>query len=109
VAVGSFTVSDWDAAALAPGPPVLAGFWAEWCLPSHALADALDEAAARHAGRLRVGLVDTDRDPALAERYRVQGLPTIILLRDGRELLRRVGMLTPQELLKLLDATLAEG
>jgi thioredoxin-like negative regulator of GroEL len=107
VAPAALAGSGWDEAALAAGPPLLAGFWAQWCLPSHALAGALEEAAARYAGRLRVGLVDADREPALAERYRIRGLPTVLLLRDGREVLRRVGLLTREELLKLLDASLA--
>ena len=103
MAVLALTASDWDAA-LAAGPPVLAGFWAEWCVPSHALAGALEAAAARYAGRLHVGLVDVDHEPALAERYRILGLPTGVLLRDGREVLRRVGLMTAAELSKLLDS-----
>ena len=98
--------SNWDAEALAAPTPVLAGFWAEWCMPSRALAGTLEAAATRYEGRLRVGLVDADREPALAERYRVQGLPTVVLLRDGREMLRRVGLLPREDLLELLDATL---
>ena len=104
-AVLQFTGSDWDAQALAAGPPVLAGFWAEWCVPSRALAEALEAAAARHTGRLRVGQVDVDREAALAERYRIRGLPTVVLLADGREVLRRVGLMTRADLLKLLTSS----
>jgi thioredoxin 2 len=105
VAVPALSSADWDVAARG-AEPLLAGFWAEWCLPSHALAGALEAAAARHAGRLRVGLVDAERERALAERCGIRGLPTVVLLRDGREVLRRVGLMTGSELLGLLEATL---
>jgi len=109
VAVLAFAESNWDKDALASRAAVLAGFWAEWCLPSHALEGTLEAAAARYDARLRVGLVDVDREPELAERCGIQGLPTLVLVQSGREVLRRVGLLSVPELLKLLDATLAPG
>ena len=99
--------SNWDAEAGAAPGLVLAGFWAEWCLPSHALAGALEAAESLYAGRLRVGLVDVDREPELAERCRILGLPSVLLMQGGREVLRRVGLLPRKDLLELLEARLA--
>ncbi len=82
--------------------PVLVGFWAEWCLPSHGLAATLEAADERLDGRAAVGSVDVERNPELARRYGVQGLPTILLLEGGRETLRRVGLLGRDDLLALL-------
>jgi thioredoxin-like negative regulator of GroEL len=103
VAVAELRASDWDTQAGGSPIPFLVGFWAEWCVPSRHLAGALEAAAERHAGRLRVGLVDAEREPALAERYGLQGLPTVILFRSGSEVLRRIGLLTAAELSRLVD------
>jgi thioredoxin-like negative regulator of GroEL len=73
--------------------PALAGFWAEWSVPSQSLQPLLQAVAGDFDGRLRVGLVDHDAAPALARRYRIQGLPTIILFKDGAEIGRRVGLM----------------
>jgi thioredoxin-like negative regulator of GroEL len=75
-----------------PGP-ALAGFWAEWSLPSRSLQPLLEAVAADFHGRLRVGLADHDANPGLSERYRIQGLPTLILFQGGAEVQRRVGLM----------------
>jgi thioredoxin 1 len=73
--------------------PVLAGFWAEWSLPSRGLAPLLEAVAADFDGRLSVGLLDHNAHPGLGERYRIQGLPTLILFQGGAEAQRRVGLM----------------
>ena len=75
------------------GGPALAGFWAEWSVPSQALEPLLDAVARDFDGRLRVGLFNHDASPGLAERYRIQGLPTLILFQSGAEVQRRVGLM----------------
>jgi len=77
-----------------PSPlPVVVGFWAEWCVPCHMAAPALESAEQLHRGKLRFGLVNFDENPRLVERYGVQGLPTILLMKDGRPADRRVGLM----------------
>jgi thioredoxin-like negative regulator of GroEL len=71
----------------------LAGFWAEWSVPSQSLQPLLEAVAHDFDGRVRVGLVDHDAAPALAQRYRIQGLPTLILFKGGAEVTRRVGLM----------------
>jgi thioredoxin 1 len=73
--------------------PALAGFWAEWSLPSQSLQPLLETVAHDFDGRLRVGLVNHDAASALAFRYRIQGLPTLIFFKGGAEVLRRVGLM----------------
>jgi len=82
--------------------PVLVGFWAAWCLPSHGLAATLEAADERLEGRAAVGSVDVDRNPELARRYGVLGLPTLLLIEGGEVTLRRVGLLGREDLLALL-------
>lgn len=72
--------------------PVLVDFFADWCGPCHMLAPHLDEIASAGAGKLLVVKVDSDRAPDLAQKYRISGLPTVVLFRDGAEAERVVGM-----------------
>lgn len=83
---------------------VLAGFWANWCIPSRALQPLLEATARDFDGRLSVGLVDHDANPRLAERFRIQGLPTLILLEGGVEVDRRVGLMARDDLYRLLES-----
>jgi thioredoxin 1 len=84
----------------------LAGFWAEWSLPSRSLEPLLEAVAADFDGRLRVGLADHDASPALAERYRIQGLPTLILFDGGAEVQRRVGLMDRAAVNAMLEEAL---
>ncbi|HLH67280.1 MAG TPA: thioredoxin [Solirubrobacteraceae bacterium] len=73
--------------------PVLVDFWAPWCGPCKAMAPVLERIAGSHAGRVKIVKVNTDSAPALARRFRVQGIPLIVLMRDGTEVDRLVGAL----------------
>jgi thioredoxin 2 len=70
---------------------VLVDFWAPWCGPCHAVAPVLERLAARHAGKLKVVKVNVDESPELAARFAAQGIPLLVVLRDGVEAQRIVG------------------
>jgi thioredoxin 1 len=63
--------------------PVIVDFWAEWCGPCHAVAPVLDEIARERADDLRVVKVNIDEEPALAQRYGIMSIPTIVLFKSG--------------------------
>jgi thioredoxin 2 len=71
--------------------PVLVDFWAPWCGPCRMVSPAVERLAVELAGRLKVVKVNTDEAPDVAGRYAVQGIPLLVLLRDGAEVDRRVG------------------
>jgi thioredoxin 2 len=71
--------------------PVVVDFWADWCAPCRTISPVLEDLAARHAGRLKVVLVDVDANPGLAGRFRAQSIPLLVVLREGREVDRVVG------------------
>lgn len=70
---------------------VLVDLWAAWCGPCRFVSPILEELARDWAGRLKVIKVDVDRNPDLQQRFAAMSIPTMIVLRDGREIDRIVG------------------
>jgi thioredoxin 2 len=70
---------------------VLVDMWATWCAPCRMVSPALEQVARDLAGKLKLVKVDVDKAPKLAERFSVQAVPTLMLLRDGQVKARRAG------------------
>ncbi|GEM_PF-805175 len=88
--------------------PVVVDFWAPWCGPCRALAPYLDKLAADYAGRLVVVKVNIDDNSRYAETYRVQGIPTLLFIRDGELEDTQVGMPPYAHLVAKFDALAAD-
>jgi thioredoxin 2 len=83
--------------------PVVVDFWAEWCGPCKFMAPIFDEAARERAGQVLFTKLDTDRNPTMAVRYGIRGIPTLIVFKDGQEVARQVGAVPKPRLDELLD------
>jgi thioredoxin 1 len=70
----------------------LVDFWAEWCAPCRMLAPVLEEVASLENQTAKVGKVNVDNDQALASRYNIRGIPTMILFKDGQPVDQIVGL-----------------
>jgi thioredoxin len=87
----TFTRDNFDEQVLRSEVPVLVDYWAPWCGPCRQLGPVVKQIAAERGGSLSVGKVNVDDDPELADRARVQGIPTVVLYRDGQPVARTVG------------------
>lgn len=100
------TVTDasFDELVLRAPTPTLVDLWAPWCGPCRMLAPALEQIAAELGGVVRIAKLNVDENPRAAARVGVNGIPTLVLYRGGREIDRRVGALPKHELLRWLRA-----
>jgi thioredoxin 1 len=96
------TDANFEELALRSSTPVLLDFGATWCPPCRAMDPHVDALAAAYAGRVRVGTCDIDDNQVVATHFRVQSVPTFVLLRDGKVLERVVGAMSRARLEALM-------
>ena len=93
------TDSDFEKIVLQSTLPVVVDFWAPWCGPCRMVAPILDKIAKESAGKLIVAKVNTDENSQWATQYSVQGIPTMLLIANGKVIHRQVGAL-PEPILR---------
>jgi thioredoxin 1 len=106
-AVSPLTAATFDEVVQAADVPVLVDFWADWCGPCRILDPILEGLASELEGRLRIVSVDADAHPALAGRFHVLSLPTLLVFVDGEPVKRMVGARGRGHLLEELDDLLS--
>ena len=89
--------------------PVLVDMWAPWCGPCRVVAPVLEDLATERAGRLKVVKVNVDEAPAVAQQFRVRGVPALLLFEGGELVDRQVGAMPAEALVQWLDAGKRRG
>src|SRR5919107_6219131 len=83
--------------------PVVVDFWAPWCAPCRQLSPALEKAAEARDGKVVLAKIDTDENPAIAQRYGVQGIPAVKAFVDGEVAAEFVGAQPPSQVEAFFD------
>lgn len=103
MAVLELTTANFDKEALQAKETVLIDFWAAWCVPCQMLSPTVDEIAEEVRPGLKVCKVNIDEQPALADRFGVMSIPTLVVLKNGEAVASSVGVRTKSAILQLLE------
>jgi thioredoxin 2 len=96
----ALSASDFDVHAARSDIPLVVDFWAPWCGPCRMMAPVFEQAAGMLEPQVRLAKVNTEEEQALGSRYGIQSIPTMIVLRGGREVARQSGALGAQDIVR---------
>jgi len=85
------TTDNFEAEVVNSDVPVLIDFWADWCMPCKMVAPVLEEIGKDYDGKLKIGKLDVDAQGELAMKFSVQSIPTLLLIKNGEEVGRKIG------------------
>lgn len=101
MAVVTITKENFEGEVIRSEKPVLLDFWASWCGPCRMLSPVVDKIAEEHS-EIKVGKVNTDEQPELAEQFHVMSIPTLVVMKDGKPAASAAGVRPEQEILAML-------
>ncbi len=102
-----FTDANFQDEVLDSTHPVLVDVWAPWCAPCRAVAPAIDEIAELYNGRVKVGKLNLDENPATPRHYDVSSIPAVLIFKDGQVVERLVGVQTTERYQRAVEAAAA--
>ena len=83
--------------------PVFVDFWGSWCPPCKMVEPVIEELAAEFAGKVKIGKLNVDRNPAVRSEFQIKAAPTFILFRNGKILKRAIGSHSKKQLLEIIQ------
>ena len=103
------TSANFDKHAVKSDLPVVIDFWAEWCGPCRMMSPTFTAAAPKLEPRVRVAKLDTEAEPAIAGRYGIRGIPSMIMVKKGREIARTSGAMPTSAIVQWVEQALAKA
>jgi thioredoxin 1 len=104
--VHEFQDVNFDAEVLRAELPVLVDFWAPWCAPCRMIAPAVEQLANEYEGKVKVGKVNIDDYPAIAQRYHIHSIPTLLVFKGGEPVNQVMGAVPKRHLEEMLKQAL---
>ena len=101
------TDNDWDSVVLNSDTPVFVDFWAPWCGPCRMVAPVVDELSAEYDGKVKFVKLNTDDNAAIATRYGIRSIPTLMVFKGGQAVESVIGFRPKSALKTTLDKVLA--
>ncbi|ACL21601.1 thioredoxin [Desulfitobacterium hafniense DCB-2] len=101
--VKTFTTANWNEEVLGSDKAVLVDFWAAWCGPCRMVAPIIEELADEMAGRVIIGKLNVDEEPAIAGQYQVMSIPTLAVFKNGQVVDKSVGFRGKADLVKMIE------
>lgn len=83
--------------------PVLVDFWAPWCAPCRIAGPVIEELSKEYEGKIRVGKLNVDKNPKMAQKYGVMSIPTVIIFKEGKEVKKQIGFPGKEGYKKLIE------
>ncbi len=99
--------SDFDQSVLKAEGPVLVDYWAEWCGPCKMIDPILRELADEYGDRIRIAKLNIDQNQQVTTRYKIRGIPTLMIFENGEHQGTKVGALTKSALKQFIDETIS--
>ena len=103
MSVLKITSENFESEVMQSDKPVLLDFWASCCMPCKMLSPTIDEIAGEVEQRVKVGKVNVDEEPKLAQKFNVMSIPTLVIIKDGKVQSTSVGVRSKQEILGMLE------
>lgn len=98
--------ANFDSHTLKSDIPIVIDFWAEWCGPCRMMSPNFEMAVPRLEPRVRLGKLDTEAEPAIAQRYSIRGIPSMVMIRKGQEVARTSGAMPTSAIVDWVEMAL---
>ncbi len=100
----TFTDQNFEKEVLKSEKPVLVDFWAPWCGPCQMVSPLIEELAKEVEGKVKVGKLNVDENPQVAAKYGIMSIPTVIFFKEGKEVVRQIGLESKENYLKIISS-----